>query len=64
MQQFINNNSVIKAKKSTILKHFWKSANMNNNNKKKDENLIDDLEKSFSDNDYNDEIESDNESNE
>ena len=37
---------------------------MNNNNKKKDENLIDDLEKSFSDNDYNDEIESDNESNE
>ena len=32
--------------------------------KKKDENLIDDLEKSFSDNVYNDEIESDNESNE
>ena len=65
MQVIISNNArlLLKQRKSVILKHFWKNANMNQ--KKKMEKLTDDdLEPSSSDESYNDshdETESDNE---
>ena len=47
--------SIIKAKKSIILKHFWNNVNMNKKGWTKTENFIDHkLEKSESDSEYND----------